>query len=62
MPIHQSPTQPQLRPASTTRQRDALLDDREIILGKVLILYFPPMVAAGALVFGAALVLARLLG
>ena len=61
MAVHHSPSQPRLSQAGTTRQREALHEDREVILGRVLSLFLPPVVAAGALVFGGALVLARLL-
>ena len=61
MAVHHSPSQSRMRQAGTTRQREAVHEDREVILGRVLSLFLPPVVAAGALVFGGALVLARLL-
>ena len=62
MVVHHSPSQPRMCKASTTRQRDAPHEEREVILGKVVRLFLPPIVAAGALVFGGALALVRLLG
>jgi len=62
MAVHRFPTHSRLHPADTSRRCDVPNEELDLLIGKVLVLVSPPIVAAVALVLSGALALPRLLG